>query len=78
MFNLSLVRINNEKIHHQDDQINISSTFNNVFFKSGINEIKIVLPINLLEKCLGFFRITRRLFRLDMCNVFKSKSAGYY
>jgi hypothetical protein len=74
MFNLILNSLKYEKIHHHDDQINISSTFNNIFFKSEKNEIKIVLPINLKEKCLGFFRITRRLFRLDMCNVFKSEN----
>ena len=73
MFNVFLNQLKYEKIHYQDDQITISSTFNYVIFKRGVSEIKVVLPVNLREKCLGLFRITRRLFRLDMCNVFLSE-----
>lgn len=61
-----------EKIHFLDDNIQISSHFNVIKYISDDIKHEVRLPINLLEKFLGLFRITRRLFRLDMCNVFLS------
>jgi hypothetical protein len=74
MLNLSMISLKYEKIHHYDDELMISSNFNEVFFNDGSNTIIIKLPINTIQKFLGYFRITRRLFRLDMCNVLKSKN----
>lgn len=62
-----------EKIHFYDPAITVSSFFNKVFFSSNDNKFVVNLPVTFSEKCLGLFRITRRLLRLDMCNVFLSK-----
>ena len=61
-----------EKIHFYDSEIKISSFFNKVFFSSEDNKFVVNLPVNFREKFFGLFRITRRLLRLDMCNVFIS------
>ena len=61
-----------EKIHFYDSEIKISSFFNKVFFSSKDNQFVVNLPVNFMEKVFGLFRITRRLLRLDMCNVFIS------
>ena len=63
---------NTEKFHHLDEVFTIYSFFNSVFYATiGDNHV-IKLPVSLSDKFLGLFRITRRLFRLDMCNVFLS------
>lgn len=61
-----------EKIHHLEGDFVISSFFNKVSVKKAETEIEITLPTSLFEKIFGLFRISRRLFRLDMCNVFES------
>ena len=63
---------NTEKFHHLDKVFTISSFFNSVFYATIDDNHVIKLPVSLSEKFLGLFRITRRLFRLDMCNVFLS------
>lgn len=63
-----------EKIHHFDKEIIVYSFFNRIFYRKGNSFQLIVLPLSLKERLFGLFRITRRLFRLDMCNVFLSNS----
>ena len=65
---------NSEKVHYWEDSLRISSFFNIIYYSSNLVELKIVLPLTIIEKFLGLFRITRRLFRLDMCNVFLCNS----
>ncbi|MDC0083071.1 hypothetical protein OAI64_02510 [Schleiferiaceae bacterium] len=72
MYTLTLDPLNYEKIHHQDDEVTIASSFNIIFIIKGEIETQIVLPVTVKGRVLGLFRITRRLFRLDMCNVFLS------
>lgn len=61
-----------EKIHFYDNNIKIYSFFNKVYCETNGYSYKIKLPISLLNRLFGAFRITRRLLRLDMCNVFVS------
>lgn len=61
---------NTEKFHHLDKTFTISSFCNSVFYATIDDNHVIKLPVSLSEKFLCLFRITRRLFRLDMCNVF--------
>lgn len=61
-----------EKYHYADKDSSVYSFFNNVFYTTKEIFYKIKLPISLSERVLGLFRISRRLFRLDMCNVFLS------
>lgn len=63
---------NIEKVHYLGDSLRITSFFNIIHYTSILLDLKIVLPLTLKERFLGFFRLTRRLFRLDMCNVFLS------
>lgn len=63
-------KIRKEIIHFVDDNIMISSKFRTVFFESKKGVEKVVLPEKFLFQIFGFFRIFRRLLRLDKCNVF--------
>ena len=50
----------------------ISSFFNRITYKHNNKTSVIRIPVSFLNKILGLFRITRRLFRLDMCNVIRT------
>lgn len=65
-----------EKYHYLDAESCIFSFFNTIFYKTRYNLYRIKLPVSFLDRALGFFRVTRRLMRLDMCNVFLSKGKG--
>ncbi len=64
-------KINREIIHFAEKDILISSKYRKIFYNDGIKERQIILPEkNVVKKFLGQFRLSRRLFRLDKCNVF--------
>ena len=64
-------KIDKEIIHHSDNEYYISSKYRNIYIKNNGEAIKVKLPEkNIFKRVLGLFRITRRVFRLDKCNVF--------
>lgn len=64
-------KINREIIHFAEKDILISSKYRKIFYNDGIKERQIILPEkNVIKRFLGLFRLSRRLFRLDKCNVF--------
>jgi hypothetical protein len=63
--------INREIIHFVEGSTHISSKYRTIYYKYGNEHFEIVLPDSNLNKVLGKFRLLRRLFRLDKCNVFK-------
>ena len=70
---LSLTAINAEIVHHSDESVFITSICNEITLV--VDEIvhKIVLPLPFYLRCLGYFRIFRRLLRLDKSSVVISK-----
>ena len=62
-----------EKIHFFENDITISSFFNKIKYEDSKNQFNITIPISFWESILGQSRRLRRLFRLDMCNVFLIK-----
>ena len=69
--NLSILK-KAEKIHFFENDTIIYSFFNIIYCKTKENSYKIKLPVSLIDRFFGLFRITRRFLRLDMCNVFVS------
>lgn len=61
-----------EKVHFFENDTKIYSFFNTIYYKTKESSHKIKLPVSLMDRLFGIFRITRRLLRLDMCNVFVS------
>jgi hypothetical protein len=63
--------INNcEIIHHYSKNELIGSKFNKIEVVTGKYNYTIILPVSFLEFLIGYFRILRRLLRLDKCNVY--------
>jgi len=63
--------VHNREIIHFDDGIHhISSQHNIIFFKYHDEQRQLHLPTNFFDKLLGYFRLARRLLRLDKNNVF--------
>ena len=64
-------KINREIIHFAENEILISSKYRVVSYRDGAIEDTIKLPeTNLIKRFFGLFRMSRRLLRLDKCNVF--------
>lgn len=59
-----------EKIHFFQDGELIASSLNVIYVLLEGVSLKIKLPISPFKRFIGFFRVFRRLLRLDMCNVF--------
>ncbi len=64
-------RIGKEIIHFAEGKTIISSKYRTIFWEDGktIRRLKLPEP-NLVYRVLGLFRLSRRAFRLDKCNVF--------
>lgn len=62
-------RLDREIIHFYDGKVCISSIHNWIFFSKDGNEKRIKIPGNGIIDSLGFWRIFRRLLRLDKCNI---------
>ena len=63
---------NTEIVHYFSGNDLITSKFNKFKIKYKTYNCTITLPIDLLEKLLGLFRLSRRALRLDKCNAFVS------
>ncbi|WP_405381793.1 hypothetical protein [Maribacter sp. LLG6340-A2] len=64
-------QINKEIIHFAEKDTIISSRYRTIFIKKNTGELSFKLPEkNIIKRIFGLFRITRRLLRLDKCNVF--------
>jgi hypothetical protein len=61
--------LNREIIHYADDYLCVSSTHNRVFIRQSGQETMIQLPGDGWKTVFGTFRLGRRAFRLDKCNV---------
>ena len=59
-----------EKIHYYNNGDIITSYFNRVSLKLDHKNFQFNFPISNLDYFLGKSRLIRRLFRLDMCNIF--------
>jgi len=66
-----LSKVDKEIIHFAEKDTLISSKYRTIFYKEKEQLTKVKLPEgNLLKRVLGLFRLSRRLLRLDKCNVF--------
>ena len=66
-----LSKIDKEIIHYAEKDIILSSKYRTIFYKKKDKVVKIRLPENnYLKRLFGLFRLSRRLLRLDKCNVF--------
>lgn len=64
-------KINREIVHYAQNDTIITSKYRTIFYSHNNKTLKIKLPEkNALYRLFGLFRITRRTFRLDKCNVF--------
>lgn len=64
-------KLNKEIIHFSENDILISSNYNSIYYKTNNLDQIIKLPeASIIKRFFGLFRISRRLLRLDKCNVF--------
>lgn len=56
--------------HYSSDNLEIFSFSNEISILQNNIELKTKLPLTFLDKISKYFRLTRRLFRTDKCNVF--------
>ncbi len=67
-------KINREVIHFAESQVLISSKYRTVFYQRGHKKKQIILPEkNIIKRIFGLFRLSRRVLRLDKCNVYYLK-----
>ncbi len=70
-----LSKINREIIHYASGNTIISSKYRTIFWEENGKTTKVKLPEpNIIKRIFGLFRISRRVLRLDKCNVFMQEN----